>query len=406
MPLPALNRAGNLSAAWLLVLAFLATTAPLSTDLYLPGFPRVQQDFAASASGVQLTLTGFLAGMAFGQLGFGAISDKRGRIVPLLCGNVLALGSSVLAALAPSIEVLIAARLLQGIGGAAGVVIARAIIVDLTHGSESARTMSLMMTVGGIAPIVAPSLGALLQGPVGWRGVMWTLAGLFALMMCAVSLVFRETRPPEARDGSSLLGGLRAVVREPRYLLFAALFATTFAVMMTYISASSFVYQDVMGFSPIGYGLAFGINAVGLISSGYISSRLARTVGPLATVRVAVPLLLAFSILTLVAAVLPGPRWLLAVPIWLSVTTVGFIMGNSSALALDAVRHVSGSGSAGLGFAQFVFGAVVSPLSGIGGAGTALPMAVIMTVAAAIAALLQAAAALRARRRTTASTTP
>ncbi len=399
MPPSALNRSGNLSAPWLLVLAFLATTAPLSTDLYLPGFPRVQQDFAASASGVQLTLTGFLVGMAFGQLGFGALSDKRGRIVPLLCGNVLALGASVLAALAPSIEVLIAARLLQGLGGAAGVVIARAIVVDLTRGSESARTMSLMMTVGGIAPIVAPSIGAVLQGPVGWRGVMWTLAGLFALMMCAVSLVFRETRPPEARHGTSLLGGLGHVMREPRYLLFAALFATTFAVMMTYISASSFVYQDVMGFSPVGYGLAFGVNAVGLISSGYISSRLARTVGPFATVRVAVPLLLAFSVLTLVTALLPGPRWLLAVPIWLSVTTVGFIMGNSSALALDAVRHVSGSGSAGLGFAQFVFGAIVSPLSGIGGAGTALPMAIIMAIAATLAALLLAAAALRARRR-------
>lgn len=398
MPLPAVNRSGNLTRAWLLVLAFLAMTAPLSTDLYLPGFPRVQQDFSASASGVQLTLTAFLMGMAFGQLGFGALSDRHGRIVPLLCGNVLALGSSVLAAVAPSIEVLIAARLGQGLGGAAGVVIARAIIVDVTHNSETARTMSLMMTVGGIAPILAPSIGAFLQGPVGWRGVMWTLAGLFALMMCAVALVFKETRPPEARDGGSLLGGLAAVVRHPRYLLFAALFATTFAVMMTYISASSFVYQNVVGLSPVGYGLAFGANALGLISSGYISSRLAHTVGPRRMVRVAVPTLFAFCVLTLVIAVLPGPRWLLAVPIWFAVTTVGFIMGNSTALALDAVRHVSGSGSAGLGFAQFVFGAAVSPLSGIGGANTAVPMAVLMTVAAAIATLLLAVAVWRQKR--------
>jgi DHA1 family bicyclomycin/chloramphenicol resistance-like MFS transporter len=397
MPLPALNRSGNLSTAWLLVLAFLAMTAPFATDLYLPGFPRVQQDFAATASGVQLTLTGFLIGMAFGQLGFGALSDRHGRIVPLLCGNVLALASSVLAAAAPSIEVLVAARLGQGLGGAAGVVIARAIIVDLTHDSETARTMSLMMTVGGIAPILAPSIGAFLQGPFGWRGVMWTLAGLFALMMCAVALVFRETRPPEQRHGASLLGGLSQVVRVPRYLLFAALFATTFAVMMTYISASSFVYQNVMGFSAVGYGLAFGLNAAGLITSGYISSRLALTVGPLRTVRVAVPTLFGFCVLTLVVALLPGPRWLLAVPIWLAVTTVGFIMGNSTALALGAVRHVSGSGSAGLGFAQFVFGALVSPLSGIGGADTALPMAVLMTMAGAVATLLLAMASRRAR---------
>ncbi|WP_136612195.1 multidrug effflux MFS transporter [Sinomonas albida] len=397
MPMPALNRSGKLSTAWLLVLAFLATTAPLSTDLYLPGFPHVQQDFAASASGVQLTLTGFLVGMAFGQLGFGALSDRHGRIVPLLCGNVLALGSSMMAAVAPSIEVLIAARLVQGLGGAAGVVIARAIIVDLTRGTETARTMSLMMTVGGIAPILAPSIGAFLQGPIGWRGTMWTLAVLFALMMTAVALVFRETRPAASRDGASVLGGLAQVVRVPRYLLFAALFATTFAVMMTYISASSFVYQNVMGFSPVGYGLAFGVNAAGLISSGYISSRLARTVGSLRTVRTAVPVLLACCVLVLVVALLPVPRWLLAAPIWCAVSTVGFIMGNSSALALDAVRHVSGSGSAGLGFAQFVFGAVVSPLSGIGGADTAVPMAVLMTVAAAVAALLLVVAARRGR---------
>ncbi|MDQ4503376.1 multidrug effflux MFS transporter [Sinomonas sp. ASV322] len=395
MPLPALNRSGRLSGAWLLVLALLAMTAPLSTDLYLPGFPRVQQDFAASASGVQLTLTAFLVGMAFGQLGFGAISDRFGRIVPLVCGTALALAASALAAVAPSLEVLIAARLVQGLGGAAGVVIARAILVDLTRGPETARTMSLMMTVGGIAPILAPSIGALLQGPVGWRGVMWTLAGLFAVMIASVALVFRETRPAHERDGASPLGGLAHVARVPRYVLFAALFATTFAVMMTYISASSFVYQNVLGFSAVGYGLAFGINAVGLITSGYVSSRLARTVGPLRTVRVAVPLLLAFCALTLVVALLPGPRWLLAVPIWLSVTTVGFIMGNSAALALDAVRHVSGSGSAGLGFTQFVFGAVVSPLSGIGGAGTPVPMAVLMTTAALVSTLLVAVAARR-----------
>ncbi|MGN6406447.1 MAG: Bcr/CflA family drug resistance efflux transporter, partial [Sinomonas sp.] len=138
-------------------------------------------------------------------------------------------------------------------------------------------------------------------------------------------------------------------------------------------------------------------NAAGLITSGYISSRLARTVGPLRTVRVAVPALFAFCVLTLAVALLPTPRWLLAVPIWLTVTTVGFIMGNSTALALDAVRHVSGSGSAGLGFAQFVFGAVVSPLSGIAGANTALPMAVLMTTAAAVATLLLVVAARRAR---------
>ncbi|GAB4098391.1 multidrug effflux MFS transporter [Sinomonas halotolerans] len=382
MPAPALNRNGGLSTPWLLVLVFLATTAPLSTDLYLPGFPRIQQEFAAAASGVQLTLTGFLLGMAFGQLAFGSLSDRFGRLRPLLVGNMGVLTASAVAALAPNLEVLVAARFFQGLFGAAGIVIARAVIVDLTKGPETARTMSLMMTVAGVAPAVAPSIGALIEGPIGWRGVMWTLAVLFLLMLVSVSTVLRETRPPEARGGHSLLGGLAQLVRVPRYIGFAAVFATTFAVMMAYISASPFVYQNVMGFSALGYGVLFGTNAVGLISAGYLSSRIVRRVGPERIIAIAVPFLLAFTVLVLVVAVLPVPRWLLAVPIWCAVTTVGFVMGNSTALALDAVRHVSGSGSAMLGFSQFIFGAAVSPLSGIAGEDTALPMAVIMLVAA------------------------
>ncbi|AMM34256.1 Bicyclomycin resistance protein [Sinomonas atrocyanea] len=388
MPAKPLNRSGGLSAAWLLVLAFLSMTAPLSTDLYLPSFPRVQQEFAATASGVQLTLTGFLLGMAAGQLAFGAISDKFGRLRPLLIGNVGAILSSVAAALAPNLEVLVAARLGQGLFGAAGIVIARAIIVDLTRGSETARTLSLLMTVNGVAPAVAPSLGALLEGPIGWRGIMWTLAGLFALMMLSVSSVFRETLPPESRGEHGILGGLAQLFRVPRYLGYAGLFATSFAAMMSYIPASPFVYQVVMGLPPLAYGALFGLNAAGLIIAGYISSRLVKRIPAQRIVAVAAPLLLVFCAAILALALAPVPRWLLAIPIWCAVTSVGFLMGNSSALALGAVRHVSGSGSAVLGATQFVFGAIVSPLSGLAGDHTAVPMAVIMTVAAAVAAVL------------------
>ncbi|GAB3272019.1 multidrug effflux MFS transporter [Sinomonas notoginsengisoli] len=395
MPVRALNRQGGLRAPWVLVLAFLATIAPLATDLYLPSFPRVQQEFVASASGVQLTLTGFLVGMAAGQLAFGSLSDKFGRLRPLLVGTVGAIISSAVAALAPNLEVLIGARFGQGFLGAAGIVIARAIIVDLTHGAETARTMSLMMTVAGVAPAIAPSIGALLEDPIGWRGIMWTLAALFLLMTVSVFTVFRETLPPERRGEHGILGGFAQLFRVPRYLGYAGLFATSFAAMMTYIPASPFVYQVVMGLSPLVYGMLFGFNAVGLISAGYISSRLVRRVPAQRIVALAAPALLVFCVAILAVALLPVPHWLLAIPIWFAVTSVGFLMGNSSALALDAVRHVSGSGSALLGAAQFVFGAVVSPLSGLAGEHTAVPMALVMTCAAAVAAVL--ALALRRR---------
>lgn len=388
MPLRALNRNGGVSSPWLLVLAFLSMTAPLSTDLYLPSFPRVQQEFVASASGVQLTLTGFLLGMAVGQLAFGSLSDKFGRLRPLLIGNVGAILASVVAALAPNLEVLIGARLVQGLCGAAGIVIARAIIVDLTHGTETPRTLSLLMTVNGVAPAVAPSIGAFLEDPIGWRGIMWTLGVLFSLMMISVTVVLRETLPPQSRGTHGIVGGFAQLFKVPRYLGYAGLFATAFAAMMTYIPASPFVYQIVMGLPPIAYGVLFGLNALGLVVAGYISSRLVRRVPAERIVGVAAPLLLVFCVAILAVALLPVARWLLAIPIWFAVTSVGFIMGNSSALALGAVRHVSGSGSALLGAAQFVFGAIVSPLSGLAGEHTAVPMAIIMTTAAAAAAFL------------------
>lgn len=381
---------GNLNPLWLMVLALLATAAPLATDLYLPGFPQIQSEFSVPASGVQLTLTGFFIGMAVGQLVFGSLSDRFGRIKPLIFGTAGAIGASLLAALAPSLEVFIAARLLQGLCGAAGVVIARAIVVDLTEGHRTAKTMSLMMTITGIAPVLAPSFGAMLIGPIGWRGIMGALAALFGLMLIGVLFVFRETLPPRLRGRVSIAGGFAQLFRVPRYLAYVGLFATAFATMMTYISASSFVYQNVMGFSAMGYGLLFGINAAGLVGAGYASSKLAGRYGAQRLISTAVPTLLISSVTLLSASMAPVPRWILALPILCAMTSVGFILGNASALALAEVRQVSGSGSAFLGAVQFLLGAMVAPLAGVGGEHTAVPMGIIMTATAACAAALAA----------------
>ena len=387
---PGVRIRGRLSLPWLLVLALLATAAPLATDLYLPSFPRIQSEFAATASGVQLSLTGFFIGMAAGQLLFGALSDRFGRMRPLIVGTIGAIAASVLTTFAPTLEVFVGARLMQGICGAAGVVIARAIVVDLTKSAQTARTMSLLVTATGIAPAIAPSIGAALQGVLGWRGVMATLAALFTLMLLSVILVLRETLPPALRRRHSVLGGFNQLFRVPRYLVYTAIFATAFATMMAYISASSFVYQNVMGFSPEGYGLLFGINALGLVTAGFASSRLAERFGAQRLITIAVPVLLLCSVSVLVLAVMPVSRWLLAIPLLPAVASVGFIMGNASALALGEVRHVSGSGSALLGATQFVFGAVVAPLVGLAGEYNAVPMAIVMTITATTAAVLTA----------------
>lgn len=369
----------------LLVLGLLSATGPFATDLYLPSFPAMTVELGASATGVQLSLTAFLLGMGTGQLVFGPISDRFGRFRPLLLGSAGFVLASVVCALAPSLGVLVAARLVQGLCASAGVVIARAMVADLTTGATSARAFSLLMTIGGVAPVIAPTVGGLLAGSLGWRGVLWVLAGLALTMFVCVAAVVRETQPHAHRSTGPLLGGLGTVLRNRKFAGYALLFASSFGVLMGYISASPFVYQNLMGLSASAFGVVFGINALGLVGAGFVSARLARRVPPRKTVTVAVSVLLAMSLAVLALVLLGSPPLLLAVPIFLAASSIGFIMGNTTALALAEVGLAAGSGSAVLGGAQFFMGAAVSPLTGLAGGGSALPLGLVMTVCALLA---------------------
>ncbi|XVV10758.1 multidrug effflux MFS transporter [Actinoplanes sp. CA-131856] len=357
----------------LLTLALLAAFGPIATDLYLPGFPAMAQDLRADASGVQLTLTTFLAGLAFGQLATGPVSDRYGRRRPLLISAAVCVLAGVVAASAPNLAVLVAARLVQGFTGAGGLVIGRAIIADLTTGRAAARATTLMMTVGGVAPVLAPLIGGLLADPVGWRGMLWTVAGLCALMLIAVAVNVPETHTAAAR-------GRKGSLRHAGYWANTAVFAFSFAAMMAYISASPFLYQRVVGLSEVAYGVAFGVNAVGLISAGLIASRL----DPRRAVAGALTLEVAATLTFLILVVTNSPTWAYPIPIFFAVAAHGGVMGPSAALAMGHVRSVAGRASAVLGFSQFGLGAVVAPLVGLGG-GEGGALAVVMVSAALIA---------------------
>lgn len=369
----------------LLVLALLSTTGPFATDLYLPAFPQIKTDLGTDATGVQLTLTAFMIGIALGQLSFGALSDRFGRVRPLLVGATVSILASIFAAVAPTLALLVAARFVQGFSAAAGIVIARAIVSDLAAGPASARVFSLMMTVSGIAPVIAPFVGSLLVESLGWRGVFWTLAGLFLLMLASVLAVIRETHPPHRRGTGTGLGQLLRVFREGRFVGYVLLFASSFGVLMGYISASPFIYQNMMGLSPVQYGIMFGVNALGLTIAGTISAKVAHRAGPRRMLRAAVPTMLGMALALLAMVLLGVPPLLLAVPIFGAVSTIGFIMGNTTSLALSEVRHVAGSGSAVLGGTQFLLGAMVSPLVGLAGDRSALPLAIVMVASATLA---------------------
>jgi DHA1 family bicyclomycin/chloramphenicol resistance-like MFS transporter len=366
------------------VLASLGAVAPVATDLYLPGLPAMGESLDAGPSGVQLTLTAFLVGLAFGQLFMGPLSDHFGRRRPLVVSATVCVAAGVVCALAPTLPVLLAGRLLQGFAGAGGMVIGRALIADLVTGRAAAKAFTLMITVGGVAPVLAPLVGSLLADPVGWRGMLWTVAGLCAVMLVGVLLVVPETHPAEARAvhrESSPLGGIRQVVTIPAYRGQIAVSALSFAVLMAYISSSPFVYQNVVGLSEVEYGVAFGVNATGLISAGWVASRLVDRWSPRRVLRTAIGVQLAGVSTYAALAVAGAPTWTLPLPIFVAVAANGGIMGNSAALAMSLVRPVAGAGSAVLGFTTFAVGAVVSPLVGLGGKDSAVVPALVMTAA-------------------------
>ncbi|GAA4775407.1 multidrug effflux MFS transporter [Microbacterium gilvum] len=372
-----------IGAALLLVLALLSAVAPFATDLYLPAFPQMAVDLAADATGIQLTLTGFLVGVAAGQLVFGPLSDRFGRRGPLLVGAVALVVSSAVAVLAPTLPVLIAARVVQGLAGAAGMVLGRAIIADLAEGAAAARAFSLMMIVGGVAPVVAPLVGGFLSEPLGWRGVLGVVLGISVLMLIAVVLVVRETHPraARARSGTRQAAGLRSRA----FLGHALAFAFAFSVMMAYISASPFLYQTMMGLDEVQYGLLFGLNALALMATSALSAKLVDRVPARRLLAWGLGGSLAGSAAFLVVAVTGAPLWLLAASVFVAVASLGFVLGNATALAQAAAPGAAGSASAVIGALQFGLAAVVSPLVSIGGEATAVPCGIVMLVSALIA---------------------
>lgn len=386
---PRADAAPRITVGLLVTLALLSAVAPFATDLYLPAFPEMVDDLHTSPTTVQLTLTTFLIGLALGQLIFGPLSDRYGRVKPLWIGAAICVGASAVAVFAPTVEVLIAARLAQGLTGAAGMVIGRAIISDLATGRAAARAFSLMMIVGGVAPIIAPLAGGFLVGPLGWRGTLAIILVLVALMLITALIVIRETHTEERRTA---LRAEKATAGSPlrqllgrRYIGNVVAFGFAFAVLMAYISASPFVYQTMMGLSAAQYGAVFGVNALGLLLVSALSARLSARTEPhvlaaagLAAITVAGVVVLALAYSDLAAG------WL-ALPLFAADAGMGLIFGTTTALALSAAPRAAGSASAVLGAIQFLLAAAVSPLVSLAGEHTAGPLGIVMVCCSVIA---------------------
>ncbi|MFF0742622.1 Bcr/CflA family multidrug efflux MFS transporter [Streptomyces sp. NPDC004111] len=375
-----------------LVLGGLTALPPLSMDMYLPALPEVTGALNAPAATVQLTLTACLAGMALGQLVVGPLSDKLGRRRPLLFGMVVYVLATAICALAPNAELLIAFRLLQGLAGAAGIVIARAVVRDLYDGVEMARFFSTLMLISGVAPVIAPVIGGQVLRLTDWRGVFYVLTGVGLVLTLVVWKWLHETLPEERRH----TGGVGAALRTMKGLLADRVFTgymltggLAFAVLFAYISASPFVVQEIYGASPQTFSLLFGVNSIGLIVVGQINGKV--LVG-----RVRLDKVLAFglAVVTLAATALllmtsgvfgEVGLWPVAGGLFVLMSAMGLIMPSTNTQALMRTPHAAGSASALLGTSSFLVGAVASPLVGIAGEATAVPMAVVQLVCALLA---------------------
>ena len=381
----------KVGAALVATVVFLTAIAPLATDMYVPAFPLVAGDLRATATQVQLTLTTFFVGMALGQLVGGPVSDQRGRRVPLVAAVLVMAVASVVCALSPTIGVMMAARLVQGFAGGWSMVIGRAVIIDLATGAQLVRVLNVIAAVGGLAPIVGPLLGAVILQLSHWRVSFWVVAGLGLAMAVAVLVAVPETLPPEKRHGGGLrtfVGASREVLRNRRYVGYLVVAGSAMGALFAYVATSAFVLQSMNGLSPIAYSVDFAANAGGMTVAALVAARLAGRVPTRSVILVGQVAALLAGVAMLVGAVWFDTPLLLAMVCFLVLMTAqGLIGPNGGALAAAEVPEHPGTGSALLGFVQWVAAGTIAPLAGLGGEDTAVPMAVIMVVGAAASML-------------------
>lgn len=353
-----------------ITLGLLAALGPLCIDLYLPALPELATDLNTPTATAQLSLTAGLLGLGLGQLFFGPLSDKYGRIRPLLLSLVLLLVASIGCALAQDIHQLLLARLFEGLSGAGGAVLSRAIARDMYSGHELTRFFALLMLVNGLAPIAAPVMGGALMAFLDWRGLFMVIALIALLLLILARVKLHETLPQERRSQGSVFSAWAAlgqVVRHRPFMGFCLTQGFMMSGMFAYIGASPFVLQQIYHLSPQAFSFCFAANGVGLIIASQVSARLCPLWGEYRILKGG--LLLAFiSSGSLLLAGLTGAALpMVLVALFFSVASNGVISVTASSLAMQSQGHRAGSASAVIGVTMFTLGGISVPVTGIGG---------------------------------------
>lgn len=377
----------------IILLGALTALGPFTVDLYLPAFPVLEHDFDTTAAAIQLTLTGTMVGFGLGQLIVGPLSDKVGRRVPLLVVTALHVVASLCAALAPSLVLLAGARVLMGIGAAAGGVVAMAIVRDLFGGRRLVVMLSRLALVTGAAPVLAPLIGSALLAVMSWHGIFVVLAAYGAVMFACASFLLPETLPrARRRDGGSttVWQRYRAVLSDRIFLGVLIIGSMTFSGLFSYLSSSSFLFQQTYGFDAQQFGLLFAANSLGLVIGNQAAARLAARFGPQWVLAFSTGVLVIAAVAIAVTDRLHLGMWGTIVPLFVFMTACGFTFPCVQVLSLDRNGKAAGTAASLIGFANFAIAGLVSPLVGWIGRDsgiTATSMATVMIGCATIGAL-------------------
>ena len=370
-------------------LGLLTAITPLATDLYLPALPIMPGELNTTASNIQMTIGIMTFGVALGQLFGGPISDTMGRKLPLIVGNLLCVISGIICAYAPSIEILLLGRFLQGLTGSIGVVIAKAIARDFASGQELTKLFALLMMVNGLAPVLAPLIGGQLLLFTTWR-VIFIILAVFSAILLVGSLLFRESLPKEKRIAGGITTSVKnylTLMKDKPVLGQTLIQFFAFGAFFSYISGSSFVYQNIFQLSAQEFSYLFGVNSCGIILASAINGRVSNVVTSRQLLTFSLWQLTIGSLLFLVAMILELSLIPVTIILFFTVCTVSLFGSASFSMAMTKYGKMAGSASAVLGFASMFSAGIVSPLVGIGGEYTGIPMGITMLVCAALSLL-------------------
>lgn len=374
----------------IVVLGALVALGPLTIDMYLPALPRIADELGVSSSVAQLTLTGTLAGLALGQLIVGPLSDSLGRRRPLMAGIALHMLASLLCLFAPNITVLSLARGLQGMGAAAAAVVAVAVVGDLFEDTAAATVMSRLMLILGVAPIVAPSLGAAVLLKASWHWVFAMLIVMAGALLLVAALALPETLPMRNRrplQVRSIAATYLSLLRDLRFVVLVVVGALGMAGLFAYIAGAAFVLQGRHGLDQQSFALVFGAGAIAFVAATQLNVVLLRRFSPQRI------LLGALAAATFVGAIFialsvthTGGIYGFLVPVWAVLAMMGFVIPNAPAVALSRHHEAAGTAAALLGAAQFGVGAAIAPVVGLMG-NDEIALSVVMTAGVGIALL-------------------